>query len=64
MIPKSQWDSANSDQKLNLIRDELESIVVTVGEVWSKIRAEIGKSNAGIISEIGNLRDDLKSRNI
>ena len=57
MIENREWDKANPEQKLDLLRRELGTVVPTIGDLWSRLRAQHGE----LVAEIKTLQSELQS---
>jgi hypothetical protein len=56
MISNQEWDRASPDGKLGLLRRELEAVVPTIGELWSKVSAQ----NRQTLTAVGGLAGQVK----
>ena len=56
MLSSTEWDGASQDEKLGLLRSELESILQAVADLWR----DISEKHAETLAAINSLRGEME----
>jgi hypothetical protein len=56
MISSTEWDGASQEEKLGLLRTELESVVQAIADLWRGI----SEKHAETLAAISSLRGDME----